>query len=83
MTGGFVIAETEFSGGKIMDVRAGLGVGFGFDGFGDGMAVGIDEGMAVGAGAGVKVGIGVGTLTETPLLQINFLPDLIQVNRLP
>lgn len=72
MTGGFVIAETEFSGGKIMDVRSELGVGFGFDG-----------GITVGFGEGLKVGFGVGNFTETPLFQINFLPDLIQVNILP
>lgn len=51
-----------------MEVRAALGFGFG-------MAVGVDE--------GVKVGLGVGTFTKTPLFQINFLLDLIQVNSLP
>lgn len=55
-----------------MDVRAELGVGFGFDG-----------GVTVGFGEGLKVGFGVGNFTETPLFQINFLPDLIQVNILP
>ncbi|MDP1712109.1 MAG: hypothetical protein Q8K86_06600 [Candidatus Nanopelagicaceae bacterium] len=81
MTGGFVIAETEFSGGKIIDVRAGLGVGFGFGDFG--VDEGVDEGVDAGVVEGVKVGFGVGTFTKTPLFQINFLPDLIQVKSLP
>ncbi len=71
LIGGFVIAETELSGGKIMDVRAGLGVGFCFNG---GLTVGDEEGEAVGAGVRVE------TFTGTPLFQINFLPDLTQVN---
>lgn len=80
MIGDFVIAETESAGGKTRDARAGLGVGFSF---GVGLGDGVKVGFGVSVGDGVKVGFGDGTFTETPLFQINFLPDLIQVYHLP
>jgi len=82
LIGRLVIAETEFSEGKIVVVRAGLGVGFCFNG---GLAVGDEDGDAVGVGVGIEVGVGVWVrvFTGTPLFQINFLPDLTQVNILP
>ena len=40
-----------------------------------GEGVGVGEGIAVGEG----VGVGEGLTTLTPLLQTNFLPDLVQV----
>ena len=50
-------------------------------------AVVVGVGVAVGDGDGVGdvvgVAIGVGDLAGTPLFQINFLPDLMQVNFLP
>lgn len=45
-------------------------------GAGDG--VGVDVGVAVGVGDGLDEGAGF--LIETPLSQINLLPDLMQVN---
>jgi hypothetical protein len=50
------------------------------EGVGVGVAVaeGVGVGVAVAEGVGVAVGFGVTTIF-TPLLQTNFLPDLMQV----
>jgi len=62
-----------------------------------GVGVGLGDGDAVGVGVGMAEGVGVGSVglktgfisglsaafTETPLFQINFLPDLIQVYLIP
>jgi hypothetical protein len=50
------------------------------EGVGVGVAVaeGVGVGVAVAEGVGVAVGLGVTTIF-TPLLQTNFLPDLMQV----
>ena len=46
--------------------------------------VGLTEGDALVVGVGVGVGVGDGVvLIVTPLLQTNFLPDLMQVNLFP
>ena len=48
--------------------------------------VGLTEGDALVVGVGVEVGVGVGVevaFIVTPLLQTNFLPDLMQVNLFP
>ena len=65
------------------------GVGTGVDvavaeGIGAGVALAEGDGVALteGAGVGVADGLGVAT-TFTPLLQTNFLPDLIQVYLYP
>jgi len=53
------------------------------------MGVGIGAGVGVGVGVGVGIGVGVGEgegvafFTATPLFQINFFPDLIQVYLIP
>ena len=57
-----------------------MGVGVGV-GVGDG--VGVGEGVGVGVGEGVGEGVGVTFLTATPLFQINFFPDLMQVYLIP
>ena len=41
--------------------------------------MGVNFGVDVGAGVGVDVGTGVGLTTTTPLFQVVFLPDLVQV----
>jgi len=48
-----------------------------------GVGAGVGVGVGVGFGAGVGVGLGVVLTTPTPLFQINFLPDLMQVNFFP
>jgi hypothetical protein len=45
------------------------------------VAVGV--GVGVGVAVGVGVGVGVAVLTATPLFQINFFPDLMQVYLIP
>ena len=60
-------------------VGVGVGVGVGAS-LGDGVGVGVSLGEGV--GVGVLLG-GATTGIFTPLFQINFLPDLTQVNFLP
>ena len=45
----------------------------------EGVGVGVPPIAPSGSPIAVGVGLGVGFLTTTPLFQINFLPDLIQV----
>ena len=47
------------------------------------MGVGEGVGVGVGVGVGEGVGIGVAFLAATPLFQINFFPDLMQVYLIP
>ena len=39
----------------------------------------VEVGVGVEIGVAVEVGVSVGLTTSTPLFQINFLPDLMQV----
>jgi len=48
-----------------------------------GVGVGVGVAVGVGVGIGVGVGVGVAVLTATPLFQINFFPDLMQVYLIP
>ena len=59
--------------GAIEVVEVGTGEGFGVD-IGDEVREGVDDGV------GDAIGLGE---TLTPLSQINFFPDFIQVNFLP
>lgn len=50
----------------------------------DGVGLAEGEALVMAVGVGVDVGVGVGAvLIVTPLLQTNFLPDLMQVNLFP
>ena len=67
-------------GGENIAVGLGEGVTFGSATFvGVGEAVGVGSRTFVGIGEGVGEGV-IGSFTATPLLQISFLPLLIQVN---
>ena len=48
-------------------------------GVGEVEGVGVGVGVGEGEGVGVSEGVGSGRETFTPLLQTNFLPDLMQV----
>ena len=52
-------------------------------GVGDGNNVEVDFGVGVIDVAGVAVGVATDFGSATPLFQINFLPDLMQVNFFP
>lgn len=56
-----------------------MGVGF-RDVVEDGFAVGVGDEVGIGAGISVVDAVGAGLFTTTPLSQINFFPDLMQVN---
>lgn len=64
------IARFFISSAVLLEVGVGVGVGVG-------VVVGVD------ADAGVGVGVGLSTRTLIPLLQTNFLPDLMQVYFIP
>lgn len=68
--GGLVIAETEVLSGKTEVVCVGCG---------NGLYVFVGLGVDLTVEVGVGVGLGVGFLTNTPLFQTNFFPDLIHV----
>lgn len=67
--------------GETVGVEVGVEVGVGV-GVGETVGAGVSVGVGVGETVGVGVGVGF-TATFTPLLQTNFLPDLIQVNLNP
>jgi hypothetical protein len=79
-----IVSETPFQAVNLMPLRASYRSSK-LVGVGSAVGVGVGVGSAVGVGVGVDcaTGDGFGGEIFTPLLQIIFLPDLMQVNFMP
>ena len=76
LLGGAIVGPSAKTGsGAVVDLGVGEALGVAL-----GVGFGVSNTFGEVLGVGIAVGIGFGVFTFTPLFQINFFPDLMQVN---